>query len=54
MTMSGEDAALDTLWRERFHQPMPMKGAAEVVKRILMENGVDQARINAALQEAGS
>lgn len=51
MDISCEDAALDKLWRERFQQPMPMRGAADIVKRILVENGVDRRRIDAVLQK---
>ena len=45
-----EDVVLDRLWRERFGQPMPMMGAAEVAKRILLDNGVDVQRIESEIR----
>jgi len=39
--MSPEDAALDLLWRDTFGEPLPMMGAADIVRTILRNNGVD-------------
>lgn len=47
--MNDDDCAYDLLWQERFNQPLPMLGAGEIVRRILMDDGVHPNRINAAL-----
>ena len=33
--MTDEDRALDALWREKFGEPLPILGAAEVIKTVL-------------------
>lgn len=43
--MSAEDAALDVLWRETFGEPLPMMGAADIVRTILRNNGVEVPRV---------
>ena len=42
--MSPEDATLDVLWRETFGEPLPMMGAADIVRTILRNNGVEVPR----------
>ena len=36
MSMSDEDRELDHPWREAFGQPLPILGAASVVRPVLM------------------
>lgn len=43
--MSPEDAALDVLWRNTFGEPLPMMGAADIVRTILRNNGVEVPRV---------
>lgn len=38
--LSPDDAVLDVLWRETFGQPLPILGAAAIVREILKERGV--------------
>lgn len=38
MQMSPEDEELDRLWREAFGQPLPILGAACVVRPILLRH----------------
>lgn len=33
--MTDEDRALDALWRERFGEPLPILGAARIVRTVL-------------------
>lgn len=33
--MTDEDRALDALWRERFGEPLPILGAAAVIRAVL-------------------
>ena len=33
--LDPEDAELDHLWRERYGQPLPLRGCAELVREIL-------------------
>lgn len=37
MNMSAEDRELDRLWREAFGQPLPILGAASVVRPVLLQ-----------------
>ena len=39
-SLPPDEARLDSLWRARFGQPMPMVGAPDIVRRILRQNGV--------------
>lgn len=45
--MTDEDRALDALWREKFGEPLPILGAAEVIRTILGTDhdpiGLDEA-----------
>lgn len=34
-TMTDEDRALDALWRDRFGEPLPILGAADIVRAVL-------------------
>lgn len=45
MQMTDEDLAYDRLWRERFNVPLPMLGGGDVVRQILMNDGVSPRRI---------
>ena len=42
--LSPEDAALDAQWRAAFGQPLPLLGAAPIVKMILADNAVDPGK----------
>nr|MBB5292260.1 hypothetical protein [Brevundimonas basaltis] len=33
--MTDEDRELDALWRERFGEPLPILGAADIVRAVL-------------------
>lgn len=43
--MSPEDMALDALWRDTFGEPLPMMGAADIVRTILRNHGVEVPRV---------
>ncbi|MGH6978535.1 MAG: hypothetical protein ACRED4_04490 [Brevundimonas sp.] len=43
--MSPEDMALDVLWRDTFGEPLPMMGAADIVRTILRNHGVEVPRV---------
>jgi hypothetical protein len=44
--LSPDDAHLNRLWNETFGQPMPVIGAPDVVRRILLQNGVPARDLN--------
>ena len=48
--LSPEDAVLDRLWRAAFNQPLPIRGAADHVKRVLISSGVAESVIRAAIR----
>lgn len=50
MPLSREDQILDRIWRERFGQPMPMTGAAGIVRAILIREGVPGDLIDKAMR----
>lgn len=52
LRLSNEDAALDRLWRQRFDQPLPMRGASAIVRTILVQNGVDERLVASEIQAA--
>lgn len=43
--MSPDDMALDALWRDTFGEPLPMMGAADIVRTILRNHGVDVPKV---------
>jgi hypothetical protein len=43
--MSPEDMALDVLWRDTFGEPLPMMGAADIVRTILRRHGVETPKV---------
>lgn len=47
--LSPEDQALDDLWRKHFGQPLPIMGAGETVKQILLKRGVTEDQIRRAI-----
>jgi len=44
--LSPDDAHLNRLWNETFGQPMPVIGAPDIVRRILLQNGVPARDLN--------
>ncbi|WP_395945812.1 hypothetical protein [Brevundimonas sp.] len=48
--LSREDAVLDRYWREYFDQPLPMRGAGQAMKQILIDNGLAAKVIKSAIR----
>jgi len=44
--LSPDDAHLNHLWKAAFGQPMPVIGAPDIVRRILLQNGVPARDLN--------
>jgi hypothetical protein len=52
LQLSKEDAVLDRLWRERFDEALPMRGASAIVRSILVQHGVDERLVANEIQAA--
>lgn len=48
--LGWEDRVLDRFWRERFDQPLPMRGATESMKLTLIADGLADRIIKGALR----
>ncbi len=48
--LSREDAVLDRFWREYFDQPLPMRGAGQAMRQILIDNGLAARAIKSAIR----